>query len=324
MKELKGVYSPLQTKTKKQKMRTNNNSKHSAAVIALMAADRDGAYQTAAQAPVKSSCRAARFIASAAAGIALTFALANSASAQFLWDNTLNNPYVASGNGGQCTAFGEGRFKSLNGDWLRFVNPQGQAVYPNAGLMATYVVQTPTVYRDSVPVRGALISWSKPNQAGHAAVIERVYSNGSADISEQNWPTGSGPNGKTLTAAQLQSRPSTVNGVTSYYTLVGYVNPNRATAIGTLYTTKTSTAALQLDVALLDEDKRPLNVLVGIFAGGIVVSGTSASGTVNANSTLTVRWSNTSQWVRGKTYTITLWVKDFRGLRSSKSTTFIW
>ncbi len=167
-------------------------------------------------------------------------------------------------------------FLGANGEALRFVNPQGKAVYPDAGLMATYVVESPTVYRDSVPVRGALISWSKPNQPGHAANIERLYSDGSADIAEQNWPKGSGPNSKTLTAATLQSRSSTVNGQTSYYTLAGYVNANRPTAFGTPYITKT-TSTLQLNVAVLDEDRRPVNILVGIFDGSTVVSGTTGS-----------------------------------------------
>ena len=322
-KELKGGYRPQRTKNKIKNM-SNNQNKYSAAVIALMAADRAGVYQTAAQAPVKSSCRAPRLFACSLAGIALTFALANAASAQTLtWDNTLGNPFVASGNADQCTAYAWGRFKNLNGTALEFTSTSGR----NGGRLYALAVETPYVYRDSVPVRGSLISWTKGSAPGHAAIVEspNIDGLGKALISEQNWPLHWGPNSKNLDAAALLRRTSTAaDGTVSIYTLAGYVNPNRATAIGTLYTTRITTTALQLNVALLDEDKRPLSVLVGIFAGGIVVSGTSVSGTVNANSPLTVRWSNTSQWVRGKTYTITLWVTDFRGLRSSKSTTFVW
>lgn len=306
-------------------MNTKLETKHPAAIVALQAADRDGASHAVAQATAHPSCRVPRFFASAVAGIALTFAFTNSTSAQSLtWDNTrTGNPYVAAGYGDQCTAFAFGRYKVVNGDAIRFVNAQGKAVYPNAGLMASYAVDTPTVYRDSVPVRGALISWSKSGEPGHAGNIERLYSDGSADISEQNWPTGSGPGTKTLTAAKLQSRPSTVNGKTSYYTLAGYVNPNRPTALGTLSTSKTA-STFQLNVAVLDEDNRPVNILVGIFDGSTVVSGTTGGGAINPNNTLTVRWNNTSQLRRGKTYTINLWATDFRGLRSSKSTTFTW
>jgi surface antigen len=306
-------------------MKTNIELKHPTAVAALQAADRDGASYAAAQNTANPSCRAPRCFASAVAGIALTFALANAASAQSLtWDNTrTGNPYVAAGYGDQCTAFAFGRYKVVNSEALRFVNPQGTVVSPDAGLMATYVVESPTVYRDSVPVRGALISWSKPNQPGHAANIERLNSDGSADIAEQNWPKGSGPNSKTLTAAALQRRSSTVNGQTSYYTLQGFVNPNRPTALGTLYTAKIN-STLQLDVAVLDEDRHPVQILAGIFDGSTVVSGTTLSGTINPNSALTVRWSNTSHLRRGKIYTVYLWATDFRGLRSSKSTTFTW
>jgi surface antigen len=282
-------------------------------------------HPAAARSIVSSSWRGRHFITNAVAGIALTFAFTNAALAQSLtWDNTrTGNPYVAAGYGDQCTAFAFGRYKVVNGEPLRFVNPQGNAVYPDAGLMFDYAIQTPTTYRDNVPVRGALISWKKPGAPGHTATIERLYSDGSADIAEQNWPKGSGPNSATLTAAKLQSRSSTVNGQTSYYTLAGYVNPNRPTALGTLYTAKINNT-LQLNVALLDEDCRPVQVLVGIFDGGSVVSGTTGSGTINPNSTLTVRWSNTGQLRSGKTYMVYLWATDFRGLRSSKSTTFTW
>jgi surface antigen len=310
----------------KEKMKITTENKHPTATVALQAADCDGATEPVAQATVNPSCRVRRFFASAVAGIALTFAFTNAASAQSLtWDNTrTGNPYVAAGYGDQCTAFAFGHYKVVNGESLRFLNPQGNAVYPDAGLMFDYAVQTSTTYRDSVPVRGALISWKKAGAPGHAATIERLYSDGSADIAEQNWPKGSGPNSKTLTAATLQSRSSTVNGQTSYYTLAGYVNPNRPTAIGTLYTAKINSTTLQLNVALLDEDRRPVQVLVGLFDGGSVVSGTTGSGTINPNSIVTVQWSNTSQLRRGKTYAVYLWATDFRGLRSSNSTTFTW
>ncbi len=310
---------------KTKQMKTTAETKYPAATVALEAAGHDGASYAAAQATVNPSCRVHRFFASAVVGIALTFAFANAASAQSLtWDNTrTGNPYVFYGYGDSCTAFAFGRYKLVNGEALRFVNPQGKAVWPDAGLMFDYAVQTPTTYRDGVPVRGALISWKKPGAEGHAATIERLYSDGSADIAEQNWPKGSGPNSKTLTAAKLQSRSSTVNGQTSYYTLAGYVNPNRPTAFGTPYTTKTA-STLQLNVAVLDEDRRPVNILVGIFDSGSVVPGTTGSGTINPNSALTVRWNNTSQLRRGKTYSAYLWATDFRGLRSSKSTTFTW
>lgn len=285
----------------------------------------DGASQTAAQATARAHCRTPRLLASAAA-ITLALALAGAASAQSLtWDNTsTGNPYVAAGYGDQCTAFAYGRYKLVNNEALRFMNPQGAAVYPNAGLMFDYVTETPTTYRDSVPVRGALISWKKSGAPGHTANIERLYSDGSADISEQNWPTGSGPNSKTLTAAKLQSRSSTTaSGQVSYYTLAGYVNPNRAPAIGTPQLTRSS-STLQLGVPLLDEDRRPVNILVAIFDGGNVVSGTTGSGTINPNTTLTVRWGNTSQLQSGRAYTVRLWATDFRGLRSVKGWTFTW
>jgi surface antigen len=306
-------------------MKPNTKTQHLATLIALQAADRDGPSNSVTQATVNSSCGGLPFNVSASAGIALMVLLATSASAQSLaWDNSrTGNPYVAAGYGDQCTAFAFGRYKVANGEALRFVDSKGRSVYPDAALMATYVVETATTYRDSVPVRGALISWSKPGEPGHAASAERIYSDGSADIGEQNWPKGSGPNSKKLTASQLRSRPSTVNGKTSYYTLAGFVNPNRPPALGTLYTSKIN-STLQLDVAVLDEDGRPVNILVGIFDGGTVVPGTTGSGTINPNNSLTVRWTNTSQLRRGRTYTVNLYATDFRGLRSSKSTAFTW
>ena len=306
-------------------MKTNTDIKHPAAVVALQAADRDGASYAAAQATVNPSCRAPGLFASAVAGIALTFALANLASAQSLtWDNTpTGNPYVAAGYGGECTAFSFGRYKVLNNEALRFVNPQGNAVYPNAGLMFDYVIETPTTYRDSVPVRGALISWKKSGAPGHAATAERLNADGSVDIAEQNWPTGSGPNTKNLTAEKLQSRSSTVNGVTTYYTLAGFVNPNRPPAFGIAQMAKYS-STLQLEVPLLDEDRRPVNIIGGIFDGSTVVPGTVVSGTINPNGTITVRLGNTSQLRSGRAYTVWLWATDFRGLRSVKGWTFTW
>lgn len=267
--------------------------------------------------------RASRFFASAVAGITLTLASVGSASAQSLdWDSSRSNPYVAAGYGDQCTAWSEGRYRTVNGEWLRFVNPQGKAVYPNAGLMFDYVTQTATTYKDSVPVRGAVISWKKSGEPGHTATAERIFADGSVDIAEQNWPTGSGPNSKNLTAAKLQSRPSTVNGVTRYYSLAGFINPNRPTAIGTLYTTKIN-SNLQLDVALLDEDKRGVAVLVALFDGNNVVSNTTGSGTVTPNRAVKVTW-NSPRLTRGKTYTVRFWTTDWRGLRSSKSASFTW
>ena len=84
-----------------------------------------------------------------------------------------------------------------------------------------------------VPVRGSLISWTKPNELGHAANVEQVNGDGSCYISEQNPPTGWGPNNKTLAKATLANRPSTVNGKTTYYTLRGYVNPKLPQRPGT-------------------------------------------------------------------------------------------
>lgn len=266
---------------------------------------------------------AARFLGSAAAVLTLALASAGTASAQSLnWDNSWSNPYVAAGYGDQCTAFSEGRYRSVNGEWLRFRNPQGNAVYPNAGLMFDYAVETSTTYRDSVPVRGGVISWKKSGQPGHTGTAERLYADGSVDIAEQNWPTGSGPNAKNLTAAKLQSRPSTVNGVTTYYSLAGFINPNRPSGIGTLFTTRIN-SALQLDVAVLDEDKRSVGVLVALFDGNTVVQNTTGSGSITPNRSVRVTW-NSPQLTRGRTYTVRFWTTDWRGLKSNKAATFVW
>lgn len=300
-------------------MKTSPEIKHPAAVVALQAADRDGASHTVAQATVKTSCRAPRFIACAVAGIALMFTFATSASAQSLtWDNTRKNPFVLSGNGTECTAYAWGRFKFLNnGTELQFTQTYGR----HGGKLYELAVETPYVYRDSVPVRGSLISWKRGSDYGHAAVVETVNvdGKGGALISEANWPHGRGPQPTTLTATELQRRA----GKTDSFTLGGFVNPNRPTAIGTLYTAKIN-STLQLDVALLDEDRRSVNVLVALFDGNNVVSGTTGSGSVTPNRAVTVRWGNTSMLKRGKSYTIRFYATDFRELRSSKSTTFIW
>lgn len=291
-------------------------------VHARDAADHDGEF-TAAQATARAASRRSGLFASSVMAFTLVLASAGTASAQSLgWDNSWSNPYVAAGYGDQCTAWSEGRYRTLNGEWLRFVNPQGKAVYPNAGLMADYVTETSTTYRDSVPVRGAVISWKKSGEPGHTATAERILADGSVDIAEQNWPTGSGPNSKNLTAAKLQSRPSTVNGVTSYYSLAGFINPNRPSGIGTLYTAKIN-SNLQLDVAVLDEDKRGVAVLVALFDGNSVVSNTTGSGTITPNRTVRVTW-NSPRLTRGKTYTVRFWTTDWRGLKSNKATTFVW
>ena len=81
--EVRDAGSPKKVRETKTKMKTSTQIKHSAAV----------------QATVSSSCRTRRFLASAVAGIALTFAFTNAASAQSLpWDDTrAGNPYVAAG-----------------------------------------------------------------------------------------------------------------------------------------------------------------------------------------------------------------------------------
>lgn len=270
------------------------------------------------------TARPAALLAAFGALVIIAFVSANAAMAQSLsWDNSLGNPYVSSGNGRECTAFAWGRFKAVNGDKLRFVNPQGRTAYPSAGLMFDYAVESSTVYRDNVPVRGGLISWRKPNEDGHVGNVERVNSDGSVDMSEQNWPTGSGPIARTLTAAKLQNRPSTVNGKTSYYTLAGYVNPNRETAIGTMSLTKLS-SSLQAKFTLMDEDRRDVYLLLGIEADGQTVSGTSIGKTVPSNGLVTANFTDLRKLRRGRTYTVHVWARDFRGLRSTKTKTFTW
>ena len=303
-------------------MKTKPN-KHTDAAIALQAGDRAGA-QTAAQATACNNCRTPRFFASALTAVTLALASAGTALAQSLsWDNTrTGNPYVAAGYGDQCTAFSFGRYKTVNGEALRFLDTKGKAVYPNAGLMYDYVVETSTSYRDTTPVRGALISWKKSGEPGHTGTAERIYSDGSADIGEQNWPTGSGPSSKKLTASQLQSRSSTVNGKTSYYTQAGYVCPNRPTSLGTLYTAKID-SNLQLDVAVLDEDNRNVNVLVALLDGSTVVSNTTASGSIAPNRAVQVVWKS-PKLTRGKKYSVWFQATDWRGLKASKSATFTW
>jgi surface antigen len=248
-------------------------------------------------------------------------ALAPSASAQALpWDNTRNgNPYVLHGYGDQCTAFAFGRYKTINSESLKFANPQGKSVYPDAGLMYDYLVETSTSYRDSRPVRGALVCWKKAGAPGHAGHIERVNSNGSVEISEQNWPLRSGPRRTNLTASALQSRPTS----TGAYALAGFVNPNRPTAIGTLFTTRIN-KTFQVDVALTDEDRRDVSILFGILEDGRVLSGTAGSGKVAPNNPVSIRWGNTSMLRRGRTYSVYLVTHDFRGLRSSKTVAFTW
>lgn len=245
---------------------------------------------------------------------AMPLAIAVPASAQ-QWDNSNNNPYVSAGYGDQCTAFAWGRFKLLNGESLQFQNSQGKSVYPNANLMATYAVESSKVYRDSVPVRGALVSFGKSGTNGHVGIIERANTDGSADISEQNWPVGSGPNTSTLSSSKLQSR--------SGYNLLGYVNPNRPSAIGTLSVNNTATT-VQAQFTLMDEDRRPVNLQSAIVDNGQVVPGTTLSGNVRSNVMVTATFRNTTQFRRGKSYTLYVWAADFRGLRSSKSVTFTW
>lgn len=306
-------------------MKQNLNNNHPAAALSRGKQGRDGAFGAATKAAALSTNIKARSLATSVAGLLCAAMLVNvptPASAE-PWDSSWSNPYVASGYGDQCTAYSWGRFKVANGDALRFTNAQGKAVYPNAGLMYDYAVEAPAVYRDSVPVRGSLISWTKPNDPGHTAIVERAYSSGSCDISEQNWPTGAGPNNMTLTAASLQSRSSTVNGATSYYSLRGFVNPNRPSAIGTLYTNKTATV-VQAQFALMDEDRRQVALLSAIANGGQIVPGTTLSGTVPSNVVVTANFGNTSQLQRGRTYTLYVWATDFRGLRSSKAVTFTW
>src|SRR5262245_43781673 len=48
------------------------------------------------------------------------------------WDNSFANPYVPKYSD-QCTAFAWGRFKVVNGESLRFKNPQNKTVAPDGG-----------------------------------------------------------------------------------------------------------------------------------------------------------------------------------------------
>lgn len=227
------------------------------------------------------------------------------------WDNSLQNPYVAAGWGAECTAYSWGRYVVDNLERLRFTG----GTYPNANLMYTNVVETPTSYRSSTPVRGALISWAKPGTFGHTAHVEKLYSDGRAYISEQNWPIGTGPRNWTLTAAQLQSRGG--------YTLVGYVNPNRPPAFGTIAITK-GYSSLQVGIPVLDEDGNPVSLLVGVVNGGQAVPGMSISASVRPNQCVNLTFSNTSQLVRGRSYSLNVWGWDSRGLRATKANSFIW
>ena len=113
------------------------------------------------------------------------------------------------------------------------------------------------------------------------------------------------------------------NGTTATYSLAGYVCPNRPSGIGTLYTAKIN-GNLRLDVAVLDEDRRNVNVLVAIVDDrNNVVSNTTGGGSITPNRAVKVTW-NSPRLTRGKTYTVRFWTTDWRGLKSSKSTTFIW
>lgn len=262
---------------------------------------------------------AARFLGSATAVITLALASAGTASAQSLdWDSSRSNPFYADLT--QCTSYAWGRFKVLNSDSLQFTATSGR----HGGRFYELAVETPTIYRDSVPVRGSLPSWTKPNDYGHVGVVERVNSDGSCYISEQNWPSGQGPNAKTLSAADMVKRTSRLsNGTTATYSLAGYVCPNRPSGIGTLYTAKIN-GNLRLDVAVLDEDRRNVNVLVAIVDDrNNVVSNTTGGGSITPNRAVKVTW-NSPRLTRGKTYTVRFWTTDWRGLKSSKSTTFIW
>jgi surface antigen len=312
----RGGHSTSRTLQRYKHMKTTDN-KYTDAAIALQAGDRAGA-QTIACATAQASSRCLSLFASLAV---LTLASAGKASAQSLdWDSSRNNPFVASGNSRECTAYAWGRFKVLNGDSLQFTATSGR----HGGRFYELVVETPTVYRDSVPVRGSLASWTKPNDYGHVGVPERVNSDGSSYISEQNWPSGQGPNAKTLSAAEMVKRTSRLsNGTTATYNLAGYVCPNRPTSIGTLYTTRIN-SNLQLDVAVLDEDRRQVNVLVAIVDDrNNVVINTTGSGRITPNRAVQVNW-NSLRLTRGKTYTVRMWTTDWRGLRSSKAKTFTW
>jgi surface antigen len=262
-----------------------------------------------------------RICAGVAAVVAMVLASAGTVSAQsFSWDNSWSNPFVATGNSPECTAYAWGRFKVVNGDSLQFTSTSGR----HGGRFYELAVETPTIYRDSVPVRGALPSWTKPNDYGHVGVVERVNSDGSCYISEQNWPSGQGPNAKTLSAADMVTRTSNLsNGTKVKYYLAGYVCPNRPSSIGTLYTAKIN-SNLQLDVAVLDEDRRNVSVLVALFDDrNNVVSNTTGSGTMTPNRTVRVTW-NSPRLTRGKNYTVRFWTTDFKGLKSNKATTFVW
>ena len=247
------------------------------------------------------------------------------ASAQ-TWDKTTANNYVAFGFETDCTAFAHGRFKSLNGEWLRCRDTSGNSVSPNAMRMYDFSQETATAYRDTVPVTGGLVVWTGPNgesDPGHAGIIESIKIDGSVKVSEQNWPIGSSPTYKDLSAAKLRNRDSTnTKGVTKYYKLRGFVNPNRPPAIGTLATQSLGNQIL-LDVPLIDEDGRNLRIQAGIVDGQTAVAGTSWSSIVSANRTTRCVFP-TSSLRRGKTYTLTIWVWDFKDLRSTKSTAFKW
>jgi hypothetical protein len=238
------------------------------------------------------------------------------ATAQSLdWDKSRSNPFVAIGLPGECTAYAWGRFKVLNNHSLAFTQSWGR----HGGAFYDLAVEGPTIYRDQTPVRGATVSWKKDGDFGHVAIIERVNSDASCDISEQNWPTGAGPSSRKLSATDMTLRYSNGKPV---FKLAGYVNPNRPSAFGTVNTSKTSNL-VRAQFALMDEDRRQVNLLSALVWNGQVVNGTTISGNVPSNAVITANF-NAAQLQRGRTYTIYIWATDFRGLKATKTATIVW
>ncbi len=177
---------------------------------------------------------------------------------------------------------------------------------------------------------GAIVVWTG-GEFGHVAVVTKVWSGGFR-VTEMNIGATDPKYGfpRTINFGNWTTKDFTVskglnrNGQSGKITLwfAGFILPNRPPAIGTMFT-QTVKSQLQLDVALMDEDGGNLRVLAAIVDGGKVVLGTSVSVDLPANRTFRYLFP-TKNLRKGKNYTVTVWVWDFKDQRSTKSVAIRW
>lgn len=106
------------------------------------------------------------------------------------WWNTSYSPCIT-GNASEAVAIGATIPNCVGYAWGRFAEILGS--YPTglpAGDAGTWYDNCTAYQKGSTPQVGAVMVFKKANAAGHVAIVEEVYSDGSVKTSESGWSSG--------------------------------------------------------------------------------------------------------------------------------------